>query len=424
MDQYLLKWWTGGYTHRYASYNYTPENTKEHAFEQVDVLDKDDLIQRIIYSNNRNFGSFISVNSFINGHPKNNPYALVEYRTFFGDFDVEGDEWKNDDKTGTWNKFNAGKVGRKEVVRVRNKLLMESIQQAQSYVSYMYENGIVTRQVLTAFKGVHVFVDFKPKILTSEVGSKAIQLYFTNMVEGKGFAIDTVNFDSARLCRIANSYNPKASSILSGGATKKYCVPVTVEELMSIDSVSDYDNLCDSPRVVDFGNTVNSNIDIEAFKEASELMVKNEKKASEAFKQRRFGPSQLPSKIWREQWRSESYKYYTFDDVLRYIKPCAKYIIDNNMFTSHRIRVFVATELLHVGIPGLRVPLSMIHEIFKHTNDYNYDATQYQLEHLGRNEYDEWKYFAIKKEIPYVDSMCVTCPQFNRCHTIKGKFYI
>ena len=418
-DIHCLKWWKGNYTHRYGTYNYTKDNPKEHFFEQVNIDDTYDILSRISYANERKFGSFISVNSFTNGHPKMNHNAIVEFRTFFADIDVEGHEWKNDEKTGIWNLFNARKASRKKVLAVRNSLLMKSITEAQKYISYLYDNGVKTRQVLTAFKGVHVFVDFKPKLLLHTVGSKATQMYFDNMINGQGFAIDPVNFDSSRLCRIPNSYNPKASCIQSGGEVPTFCVPVTAEEIMTIETVSDYDTLCEKPRLVDFGDTVNETIDIEAFKGASELMVKDERKASDAFKARRFGASQLPSKIWRESWKRQSYNYFTIEDILERIKPCAKWAIINNRFSSHRARVFVAVEILHVGIDGLRTPFQLIHNIYKENKDYSFEQTQYQLEHIGRNEYNTWKYEKIKREIKNVDEICKTCPHFKQCHTYR-----
>jgi hypothetical protein len=190
------------------------------------------------------------VYSFPNGHTKDGNIPRVD--TLFIDFDFEGGDYDADDPDyDAW---------RRDISH-----LLVRVRRAATFLRDQ-ETAVGWRAALSGHKGVHLFLDF-PEI-APEVGSyrqftTGLNEYANALIDdlesetGIGDLskyVDVTSSDLGRLCRVPNTRHSLASANLPGD---RYCVPVSLDELASLD-VDEYERIAREPRPVPYdGRTEN-----------------------------------------------------------------------------------------------------------------------------------------------------------------------
>lgn len=207
-----------------------------------------DLLQIAIQSNKVKSDCFVSVYAFPDHkHPKDGGNPPIS--TIFIDLDIESNEltklkkrWENEDDSNCLE----------ELKSLRLSLLAEVLKQAKAVVDYLRTLEIEPRILLSAGKGLHIFLDFQRIQFSSpKVAKDIIKQFLEQIAKGaskkSGYKIvfdPSVIGDLSRLCRIPNTPNSKATKLLGHDT---YAVPITAEEL-AILTPTYYDTLCSSTR--------------------------------------------------------------------------------------------------------------------------------------------------------------------------------
>lgn len=194
---------------------------------------------------------FVSTYSFPRGHTKHGNIPQID--TLFIDFDFEDGDYESGS-------------GNEEAWRRDLSHLLVRVRRVAKYIQR--EGATGWRASLSGHKGVHLFLDF-PEI-DSDAGTfqqfiNGMSEYADDLVahiedetglESLHNYVDVTSSDLGRLCRVPNTIHGGATD--SFGETR-FCVPVSIDELASID-VDGYLEYTRAPRPVDFHREPNQEV--------------------------------------------------------------------------------------------------------------------------------------------------------------------
>jgi hypothetical protein len=212
---------------------------------QNEVFNRVDLVTSLLKAGEADRDGYTSVYSFPRGHTDDGE-NIPEVNTIFIDFDIPRD-----------SEYRSGNGTLKEWKRSMSDLLIR----VQMVADAILDGGKEPhwRASLSGHKGVHLFFDFETVSTANGSNSQfkdGLKRYGQGMLEklddlSGGINIDPwVDVDSsdlARLVRHPNTPHPRAEQT----DDTRWCVPVTIKELSTIDSET-YLDLTDGPRKVPY----------------------------------------------------------------------------------------------------------------------------------------------------------------------------
>lgn len=397
--------------HRFARGVFSLEGSRIEDIKQW-RCEQDELPNEIYETIVKFRSAYVSVNSFPNGHPKEcGSGVIVPARHLYIDSDMDGSAWMNRSKkmrrTGIYQRFMDGLIGVGPVRKYRDEHLMESIRNAQAWASELQSRRwSVALVLLSGFKGAHLYMSFQTLYLPSELYTPMYASFFESLSEESGLKVDTRVKDlGTRVLRVPNTVNMKASIILGKPV---FSVPVTVEELMSIDSVERYDELCSFPRIIEYEDKISPGL-AQAFihhKPAAEEEVKTDTKSSDMYIRRRTDPIYVQA---RQEWAKDA-RTAKRDELLSNLRPCIIGVIPYT-YTDWDTRTFMANDLVNVVLPsGERPSLDSVTKIcFSGFKDFKIDTTKGFLQYAMARKYRPWSCHSVRKNLG--DDVCLPdCP--------------
>ena len=229
--------WSPSYPRRCAG-------TSVEGWKQVSAYDPNELIHNLKRVEGDHPG-YVSTYAFPDGHPTDDPCNVPEIDTLMIDFDVEIDKENFDPDE-------------------RDEKLSELLKRLRKIANVLVDTGYdkYWRASLSGFKGGHLYLDF-PKI-RKDLGNA--DQYHNGMEDFTDFVVEVFKketgiedleeyidvssgWDLSRLTRLPNTIHEKATEHLG---EQRYCVPVSVEELQSV-NVHTYNALTKYPRDIPEG---------------------------------------------------------------------------------------------------------------------------------------------------------------------------
>lgn len=344
---------------------------------QVWALDEDVLFSDLADVTGDGPG-YVSVYSFPTGHPRDGGIPQID--TVFFDFDIPG----------------SSLYGRPAEPEEVNELMWTAeMNNLLSTISDVAE-GIIEegldehfRASLSGHKGVHLYIDFPPVDLSFGPTVYQVQMGLSDYVDGmvsafRGAAgsdideyLDVDSTDLARLTRMPNTVHDTATRLFG---EPRYCVPVSVRELVGLDAES-YIDLTSAPRLPPKEKRMPSqtaNDKVERYIWTAPSGASHSSSATCTYLSRDEAIAEY------EESRSDpsvglDTGYVTVKDHLLQKKPCMWWFRDRDDCwdhgdQSHYFKIAIINELTLMG-----APIEVIHEFFKATPSYDENLTRAEI---------------------------------------------
>lgn len=344
---------------------------------------------------------FISVYGFPNGHTTDG--NVPEIDTLFIDFDIpRGGEYRSSNPDPqAWYRDMSGLLTRvREVARL---LVREGL--AQHF-----------RAALSGHKGVHLYLDFPAidptegtigqfKVGTKQYADELVQYLQESTHLDLEEWVDVDSSDMARLCRMPNTKHWGASQAFD---EDRYCVPVSVRELVEV-APNEYVKLTRETRPVPDGCERNPS------ERAGRIITQYVREAKANPVGNSSGSNYDPAAI--KEYEKQTNDKITLDDVpfLTSNKPCIWAFRErDDMFNhgaaSHSMELNVIACLV-----GKRVPIDVIVEYFSASDDFNENYTREQVKTVIARNYSQFSCKTIWKK---ADQFCLK----DSCNIYRDEF--
>lgn len=355
--------------------DYPRRATRNQKWSRADPI----TIRQLLDSEERERDSpFISVYSFPRGHTKDD--EIPEVNTLFIDFDFDDGEYER------------GSGDRDAWRRDMSHLLVR----ARRVASFINGGNRASawRASLSGHKGIHLFLDFPT--LDPDIGDfgqyvAGMNDYATELVhqlsEATGLSdlheyVDVTSSDLGRLCRVPNTLHGAASRSFG---ESRYCVPVTLDELESLQP-SDYERLTREAREVPWDTR-------EPSEEAGDIIAQHVQTATGTT--HKYGSGSGTSDVnWSRvsEYRSESNDDLTLGDArfLTSDRPCVwrfheredkfEYGNQSHEMESHCIAVLLQNNF----------PIHVIKEFFSNVPDYDENYTERRIKELLARDFNPY----------------------------------
>lgn len=355
-----------------ASKVYCPEFPRQGAddeFIQAPRPSRADLVAGLTAASEGGNPGFYSVYSFPYGHPKDDVVPKVD--CIFIDLDVVTEDYDpNADPPETdfvdWERAMSALLARARMIA--SALLDRN---ADQYF----------RAVLSGHKGIHLYFDFPP-IAPSEGefnqfknGLRAygedVMAWLDGLAGGVNILpwVDVDGSDLARLGRHPNTINPGAAY----DDTTRWCVPVTIEELASID-VDDYLRYTEGPRPIT--DAMHRTPSERAGKEAIQRI-----RGASAGRSRSGGSTYDPALVdeYKETCNDNLELTDLLDPLIMGNKPCIQAFRERDDAYTHGQE----SRMMELSIMGrfieMGVPFDVMHEFFEPIPGYDEETTDEML---------------------------------------------
>lgn len=386
-----------------------PVGETSDSFEQHTVNGYSEMVNRIESLPESHI--YYSVYSFPYGHTTDGHAPLVD--TLFLDFDIADESLYN--LTGKYEHWLSA---------------MDDVLDVTSDIaSHLVTAGVAEyyRAVLSGHKGVHLYLDFQPvspdyrletlRAAISEFGDDLADAFESVTVNSVSSYLDVTSQDMARLARVPNTVHPDAPCKNNKNDGRKYCVPVTLEELIGLDA-KEYNRMTESPRLPEqwgrvehpsiderinstaFGHelTGESEYDSHSSTMNGARVVTYQKQHGLVTPEARFvydpdppygvkphGDS-LPDGFPNEY---SDTLFESLDDVWKITanRPCVRgYYERDDCFDygqeSHMAELYMMTHLVDLG-----VPYDLIIRFFENNDDFSFVKTAYRLDEVIGRDY-------------------------------------
>lgn len=344
---------------------------------------------------------FISVYSFPRGHTKED--NVPEINTLFIDFDFDEGEYVR------------GSGDREAWQRDMSHLLVR----ARKVASVIREGGRAAgwRASLSGHKGIHLFLDFpalSPSLGDFNQYVTGLNEYATDLVrelsDKTGLHdldeyVDVTSSDLGRLCRVPNTLHGGASESFD---EKRYCVPVTIDELAEL-SPEEYEQLTRRRRTVPWSRR-------RPVENVGEIIGQYVQTASESTYS--YGRSSGGSTVdWNrvETYKNEANDDLTLDDVylLTSDMPCVwefhkredKFQYGNE---SHILEIHSIAKLVESNFP-----IDVIKSFLSNAPEYDEEYTERLIEELIARDFNPYSTEKLLRQAPeFMNSDgCMNCQQ-------------
>lgn len=336
---------------------------------------------------------YVSTYSFPDGHPSDGEENIPRIDTLMIDFDFEFD--KQEFKYSEWK-------SQLRSLLIRTRMLSKELLD-QEFAKYW-------RASLSGYKGVHLYLDFSP--IRQEVGTAA--QFYNGMEQFADEVIETLEdesnitlskfidvtsgWDLSRLTRLPNTIHEKATEQFR---EKRYCVPVSIEELRHVD-VNQYVALTKNPRPLPESC---KRIPNPKSTERAEHLIKT---SENEWRRKTYSASMRDEKRYKNYVEDDINEKVTLDDVkfLLKRKPCIwEYAKNREKFNhgaaSHTMEIQCILAMASIG-----TPVEVMHEFFAYHPEkevhpkYDSDETDKRIKEVLSRQYGEFNCSKILTQAP------------------------